>query len=247
LHTLKIHFPYGASEKLKTLIIENQGRVGNISEEEVIYLREKYDEKIKEADEEIRRIVKKLREMKIYDNSIIIITSDHGECFGEHGFLVHGHTPYEELIHVPLIIKFPYNKYGGKNYEQIVRHVDIVPTILDILNLKNKSEFQGISLIPIIEGKNITLDAYSWSKEAISLREKSYKYILYPESGKEELYDLEKDPKEQINLVYQNISLCRNLRNKLLSFINNLPKTRTEKSGVYEKSVKQLRELGYIK
>ena len=110
-----------------------------------------YEDMIYYNDHHLGELMKRLREMGIFDETFLIVTGDHGEAFGEHGFNSHGREPYDELLRVPLIMKFPYSNFCGE-ITGLVQHIDIMPTILDYLNIKADNAFQqGKSLIPLLE------------------------------------------------------------------------------------------------
>jgi arylsulfatase A-like enzyme len=263
-HLMDIHFPYNQTQRSRTYyansplnntdiidIIQKSEDLGtfpnvSISEEEISYLKDMYDESLIEADSYIGNIVEILKKTGIYDNTLIIISADHGEGFGEHGIFFHGGKPYNVLDHVPLIIKFPKNMYAGKTVEQVVRHVDIAPKIFDLLGLRSDMKMQGVSLIPAIEGSDLNQIIYSEGENSIAYGNKSYKYIYNLLFGKDELYDLEKDPGEKHNLIDENPELSKEFRTKLLSFVNSLEKVKTEKIVLSEELIRELRSLGYV-
>jgi arylsulfatase A-like enzyme len=111
---------------------------------------------IRYNDYHLGRLILKLKEEGLYENSLIIVTADHGESFGEHKWILkkptfgHSGVVYEEVIKVPLIVKYPQNKFAGKRYSTPVQLVDIYPTILDIGGIKaNEIEIEGQSLNPL--------------------------------------------------------------------------------------------------
>jgi arylsulfatase A-like enzyme len=114
-----------------------------------------YDAEILYTDEVmLKPIFKSLKDQGLYNDTMIIVTADHGEEFYDHGGWMHGHTLYNELINVPLIIKLPHGRFSGTTFENIVRSIDILPTILEELGIGLvQSEIDGKSLIKIIQGK----------------------------------------------------------------------------------------------
>ena len=110
------------------------------------YLFPRYDGAIADVDDQRRRLVERLRSLGIYDDSLIIITSDHGEAFDEKGIVGHSISLYQHQVHVPLIIKFPQQRQG-EIVDSFVSHVDLMPTVLDVLGIDPVGELQGRSLI----------------------------------------------------------------------------------------------------
>ena len=181
-----------------------------------------YDEELRYLDYRINELIKYLKKLDLYDNTVIIITSDHGECFGEHGLVFHGYGLYDELIRVPLIINCPSIIKKGRKIRKLVSLVDIFPTILDVceLNTNLLKNLPGKSLLKKYEKHEYIIAErgkfeyfYKIFKKAAPdfdptpyivsmkcLRTLRYKYIARS-SGKEELYDLKKDKNENINLV----------------------------------------------
>lgn len=174
LHTYQVHTPYASPEPynlmfyrgepiwkwahIEGLLTENGGfnKYKKFTDEERENLIALYDGCIRYTDEEFfKPLLQLLRDLKIYDRTMIIFTADHGEEFYEHGSWGHTHSLYNELIKVPLIIKFPGSEYRGQKVDSISRIVDIVPTILEAAGIDTKKfSFDGESLIPYITKKN---------------------------------------------------------------------------------------------
>jgi arylsulfatase A-like enzyme len=111
-----------------------------------------YDGEIAYADEIVGRLVKYLKSHQLYDRSTIILLSDHGEGLGDHGEEEHGLFVHEEAIHVPLIIKQESNTSPGRRVSDVVQHIDLVPTILDLVKAPIPWGLRGRSLKPLLEG-----------------------------------------------------------------------------------------------
>lgn len=132
-------------------ILEQDARKHNLEKVKSLYC-----DMIRYNDHHLGKFVSKLRKEGLYEDSLIIITADHGESFGDHktilGRPITGHSGivYEEAIKVPLIIKYPKNKFAGERYKMPVQLVDIYPTVLDICGIKYDSiNVEGISLNPM--------------------------------------------------------------------------------------------------
>ncbi len=114
-----------------------------------------YDAEIRYTDEALLKpVVEKLRAIGLYDDSMVIFTSDHGEEFFEHGAWDHGVHLYDESIRVPLVIKFPKSRFQGKRVESVVRGVDIMPTVLEEMEIETDHlNLDGQSLLPLLDGQ----------------------------------------------------------------------------------------------
>jgi tetratricopeptide (TPR) repeat protein len=168
-----------------------------------------YDGEIAYTDELVGRLVQYLKSHQLYDRSTIILLSDHGEGLGDHGEQEHGLFVYDEAIHVPLIIKQESNAGAGRRVADLVQHVDLVPTILDLVKAPGSGGFRGRSLKPVLEGTGRLQETsvysealyaryhFGWS-ELIALTDDRYRYIKAP---REELYDLQRDPGERTNIA----------------------------------------------
>jgi arylsulfatase A-like enzyme/cytochrome c-type biogenesis protein CcmH/NrfG len=168
-----------------------------------------YDGEIAYADEIVGRLINYLKKHQLYDRSTIILLSDHGEGLGDHGEQEHGLFVYAEAIRVPLIIKQESNAGAGRRIPDLVQHVDLVPTILNLVKAPVPDNLSGRSLKPLLEetGRLRERPVYS---EAIYARERfgwggltaltdgRYQFISAP---REELYDLARDPRQRENLA----------------------------------------------
>jgi len=174
-----------------------------------------YDGELAYLDYRLSELFKFLEDKGIIDDTFLIITSDHGEYFGEHGLAGHVLNLYDEIIHVPLIMMYPKHLPNGERISNIVSTVDIFPTVIDLLGIKSAllwDRLPGVSLRPF-ENKKFHEFIFAESdyvvpeekripkihKRCKCIRTESHKYIYSPES--EELYDLIKDPSEQTNLA----------------------------------------------
>ena len=170
---------------------------------------EPYDGEIAYTDELVGRLVKYLKSHQLYDRATIVLLSDHGEGLGDHGEQEHGLFVYDEAIHVPLIIKQEGNAGAGRRIADLVQHIDLVPTILDLVKAPGAGGLRGRSLKPVLEGTGKLAPAtiysealyaryhFGWS-ELTALTDERYRYIKAP---REELYDLARDPRERTNLA----------------------------------------------
>jgi arylsulfatase A-like enzyme len=110
-----------------------------------------YDGEIASNDNSFGLLLKALKERGLYEDTLIIFVSDHGEEFGEHGWWQHGASLYNEVLNVPLVIRFPDSLGRGRSVKKLVSHVDILPTVLDCLGAEAPTELPGQSLLPMVE------------------------------------------------------------------------------------------------
>lgn len=192
-----------------------------------------YDRKILFVDKQIKRLYSYFLEEGLNENTLWIITSDHGEGLGNHGWLYHDKHIYNEQLHVPLVFHSPSNLLGKKVVGHLVETIDILPTILDFLEIdiketKQSQNIQGISLFPFILGKNTYEKEYAFAQskggEKSSIQTKDYKYINDIITGKEEFYNLSEDPFELNNITDINVEeekILRELLTKKLIELQN--------------------------
>gem|GEM_PF-2201552 len=272
IHFLSPHSPYQPPEPYcsmfdkdyqgnikgtqKTLIDINKQKI-LVTERDIRHLRALYDGNLNYIDHILGEIFKAIKSNGIYDNSLIIITSDHGEGLMEHGYLFHNQYVYEESIHVPLILKFPksYNLIQ-KKIETIVELIDLYPTILDYLGIwYQQNLIQGKSLVPLIKSmpgysKQMIYSRGHGELFSFSSRFGNYKYIYHAPKVSEELYDISQDLEEKNNLVATHTNLVGYYKMKVLQWILQqwdsyqgfgLPKKYSKKQ------LESLKALGYLR
>jgi arylsulfatase A-like enzyme len=179
----------------------------HLTEEDGRHLADLYNAEIAFVDAGIGELVAKLKDLGLYDRTLIILHSDHGEGFGEHGFWYHGTTVYDEMARVPLIIKPPDSKNANKVVWGQVRNIDIGPTILDYCGLSYPQGCDGQSLRPFIETDAvpdlpaITETQVGKKSHLVAFRHRGHKLIYDVLNDKAWLYDLRADPGERTTLL----------------------------------------------
>jgi len=219
LHTYQVHHPYdpepeifelfdtGYDGQLKNEISVDVIKTINRSDAEVPdaalrHIVSTYDAEIREVDDAFGRLRLELQARSLWDPTVIALTSDHGEEFGEHGFVGwHSHTLFDELLDVPLTIKFQGGENAGRRIAELVRSIDIAPTLLKATDLRVPEEFSGIDLTALWSGREVPplvsisrLDRPDTAKVS-AIRDERFKLIrLF--SKRQKLFDLEDDPEE---------------------------------------------------
>jgi arylsulfatase A-like enzyme len=228
-----------------------------LNKEDINRLVSLYDGGIFYTDRQLGLLFDMLKKMGCYDNTIIILTSDHGEGFMEHDLIAHADIMYNEVMRIPLIIRWP--ELGNDvSVNNQVRSIDIMPTILDFVGIEPPSRIHGVSLHPMIGGEaKDNLIAFSeterrgFQKAVMDGKDK----LLYNcTSKKEEFFNLSKDPGEKFNKATEHYEKLEYMRSLLESWNKYLEMHKAEiQSGDIQKKekmdnlvVEQLKGLGYI-
>ena len=185
-----------------------------------------YDAEVNFIDDSLKALFSFINK-NLNQKCLVIITSDHGESFYEHGTFGHQGSVYDELLKIPLFIREMGEDKNPNSCKNFVQLIDIAPTILNYFNLNIPEDFQGISLLPVLNGKELErkelLITECYQKggvmkrnndegfKLISIRTHEWKYIMDEEKGSEFLFNLKNDPVENYNLIDVN-------REELLNF-----------------------------
>ncbi|MFP6654950.1 MAG: sulfatase-like hydrolase/transferase, partial [Myxococcota bacterium] len=215
-----------------------------------------YHAEVRYVDAEIGRLLRHLKQLRLDERTVVVITADHGESLNEHDENTHSAFVYQSTMHVPLIFRGPQTKFL-RNWRVAapVRTIDIAPTILDLLGLPPFAEAQGRSLTALMTGErdDLHLTSYGESLELHSmfgtsilrfLRRDQWKYI---HQLKPALYDLAADPRELRNLAEARPDRVEALAEALRAEIQSAPKKPgTAEVAIDEETIRQLRALGYV-
>lgn len=230
-------------------------------EQELQKLRSWYDNELASLDNEIGLLFKFLKEKNLFYETLIVVTSDHGELLGEHHDFGHGFWLYHELLHVPLIIKYPFGKSKGEVNHKMVQNIDIFAELLEQAHINLPPYIQGQPLNevthPIMSSikRNPTYkDRWParYDKDLVALysRQHNQHKLILSSRGSRNLYDLEQDPGE-INTIsrFPQLQVIEDELNSYLDFLKQfkglMPVHRAKK---LDKATKdRLRSLGYIK
>lgn len=178
----------------------------------------RYLNTLHEVDRQLGRLFAGLRERKLADDTLVVITGDHGESFGSpHASWGHGARLYQEGIQVPLVVWNPRLIKKGRHLPTIGSHVDVNPTVTDILGLRADDSWHGRSMFD--PGRPPRAYFYAANDDyLLGVREDDFKYIYNVTAGREELYDLAKDPEEQTNIADRHPVKCKRLRQRVAAW-----------------------------
>jgi arylsulfatase len=217
-------------------------------------LRKLYGSNIEYMDGFIGRMIAQLETARAYDDTVIALTSDHGEEFQEHGGWWHGTTLYDEAVHVPLIVKLPKSARAGARSEALAGLVDVMPTLLAAAGLSCSQACQGRDLFGALPAPAAVFAEEDHEGNVLrSIRTDAWKLILANDGNPRglaavELYDVRNDPGEKINLAAKNgervDALTRDL--DLLQQAARAHAVAGEAGKLDEASKERLRALGYI-
>ncbi len=216
-----------------------------------------YDGEVLYTDSQIGRLFKELKNQNIYEDSIIVFTSDHGEGLGQHKWVGHGRI-YNEQLFVPLIIKFPKKKsVSEKLRNQTVSLIDVLPTLVKEVNLdltkKEKHQFEGFNILNPIERKYVFSERVNRERDwepgiKYALTGNKWKYFHLTE-GADKLFDIKHDFIETKNVIEGSPEVAGELKKKILKKISSYKKYERENDTAPLPSDvrKELESLGYIK
>lgn len=215
-----------------------------------------YDGEIAFADAQVGRLLSSLRQRAVFEKSLIILASDHGESLGEHGEKTHGFFLYNSTLHVPLIVRMP--GAVSRTVRNEVSLVDVMPTLLQALAIPIPSSVQGRSLLSEVLGRpaentsNLYAESYppllhfGWNL----LRSLQWQGLKYIETTRPELYDTRTDPRELHNLFSARQALAREMSDRLHGLVRRF--TPSAAAAAPDKELtdpaltEALRSLGYV-
>ncbi len=206
-YTLDTHHPYLETDKPRDFGVEDPELA-------------RYLNAVRAADAEIGRFIDELSRRGLADSSLVAITADHGESFGQHGQTMHSFSLYEQAVHVPLVLLYPGFRHPGKRETVVGQHVDIAPTLMNLLGYAAPDEWQGRDLL----SSDRSPRAYFCSagnEIVLGLRDGRYKYHFYVAGERDELFDLEIDPREERDLAAEQPERCLAYRRRVAGFVQH--------------------------
>jgi arylsulfatase A-like enzyme len=266
LHYLELHWPYCPPHDLRGTFddgtseldlcadwrrLRDEMRTGEVrlTEADERRMRARYDEELLGVDRELGKLFDQLRQRGVWDETLVVVTADHGEEFGEHGGWFHGHTLHDELIHVPLIVKPPasWGAPRGRTVDALVEQRDLAATLLDAAGVGEAPAGTG-SLLPWVRGKEGPARPFvvSESMEQVTVRTAGWKLIAEKAAGALVLYDLAADPGETRDVAAAHADRVGELRRHLVAWRRGLVPAQRREVDVDEETRKGLEGLGYV-
>ncbi len=270
LHYREPHDPFNPPEAWVKKFVDPayQGEVGvdfekrvrintnasDLTAEDRKQIRNLYDANLAYGDFQVGQVIDQLRNAGLYENTIVIVTADHGEAIYEHGFQGHNSQLYEESAHIPLIMKLARKSGGSKAIDPVVRTIDLFPTLVDLLGFSRKEiSVDGRSSLPYLvsplpDGREVFTQ--TTLQHAYSYRENDYKYVVDRVYGDEELYNLRQDPEERRNLITVEPVRAKFYRSRLMAYMEiyrqSASRRKVEKAVIDESAKQNLEALGYL-
>ena len=211
------------------------------------------DARVAAADELVGQLVAFLKKRGLYTGGVIVLTSGHGLGLGDHGEDGHGLSLYEPAVRVPLIVKLPQRDGGGRHTAALVQHIDVAPTMLDLVGAPRPSKLGGRSLRNVLDSPTATIPPrqvyaesfaprlrFGWS-EVQSLTDERHRYIKSP---RPELYDVLQDPRERNDLSETETATLEPLRDALAKLPADIPVPQTAAPPDAERE--RLARMGYL-
>ncbi len=214
-----------------------------------------YDGEIAFTDRAIGRLLAGLTSLGMAERTVVILFADHGEEFGDHGGIAHGHSLHRELLHIPLIIRAP--GFAPRRVSAPVRQVDVMPTALELLGLPIPEGLEGTSLVPAMRGERLpdlpVLGELRQSRlhRADSLQRGGWKLLVDRVQQRAALYDLTRDPREHEDVAASHPERVNRMREELEALRAGAQRKadqyrEPERLVLPEEERESLRQLGYI-
>jgi len=230
--------------------------------------RERYRNEVAYTDHLIGKITAEIARLGLADDTLVLVTADHGEAFDEHENCQHTGDLYEELVRIPLLVRWPGKIRGGWRSSEPIGLVDVMPTVLDLLRLEAGTTLQGRSVGEALLGDESSvspgpvfferahferkkrLQGRRFFGTQLGVRDGRWKYMEATEESRRSLYDLETDPRESDNLIAERpdetMRLARVLADWRQQTMDARPEWRSQKRADSKEVVEGLRALGYV-
>jgi arylsulfatase A-like enzyme len=257
VHYFDPHAPYDAPESWVERFRAAESDEGSLSA-----TIDAYDAEIAYTDDAVGALLDRLREIGLEDDTLVIVTSDHGEGLMQHGHPTHGVQIYEEAVRVPLIFRLPGRIASGRVFHEPVELLDLAPTILDLLGSAPVDGLHGRNLAQTLAGdapldpqRPVHLHRRHYRArmmgeipvrgQKFGVRLEQWKYIESDDKESKELFDLESDPGERNNVYESNVDVGRSLSERIAAW--RLGRGReTSVQQLSPEDIERLRSLGYV-
>jgi arylsulfatase A-like enzyme len=273
-----LHFQIESAESRASLtgFFENEHRIDvSFFDDDVQMLRlmDHYDAEVRFVDSQIERLYERLSQLGLQSDTLWIITSDHGEGLGNHGWLVHGKFIYNEQIRIPLIFHFMSDEPSARRVPKLVELTDVMPTVLELVGADAHEPsplWQGTSFVPLLRPDGRTFpDKLAFAQrreyppdhkpldifrggldyepgETYGIQDHSFKYV-YRTEGNDEFFVLRDDPYESRNLIGEGLVQENRFRTFLLDRLARFrEQTDRDAEMVDEDTLRRLESLGYF-
>lgn len=216
------------------------------------------------TDAEVGKLLAGISERALDASTIVVITADHGEEFYDHGGFEHGHTFYDELLHIPLIVRAAGVGFmqtsadepqaRGFSVGTTVRHIDVAPTLCELVGIRPASSFMGESFVPLLKGhegkdRSVLSQGNMWGPGGNSWRKDGFKLVQQSSTAECELFDISSDPCEQNDLADEIPRLCQAMMGDLNLILQAVSHQRISNKAptLSDHEIEVLRSLGYVK
>lgn len=241
--------PYSA--ELHARAIEKFNEYEPLTPDERTLLEAQYDGEIAYLDQRLGELFDRLKERGLFENTLLIVTADHGESFGDKGTLQHRYAIYQQVVRVPLIVKYP-GENSARRIEQPASGVDVMPTVLDAAGAEPPAGLQGVSLkdLDTHASRLVLTEAHPYKVEDGPTLRAIYsgrlKFIFDAEGGRREVYDVLADPNEENNLYEQHAERHAEIEEGLKLWLESAPEPGAAEIEITPETEDRLRSLGYI-
>jgi arylsulfatase A-like enzyme len=213
----------------------------------------RYAEELLALDAELGRLFAALKARGAWDDTLVVLTADHGEELAERGGIEHGHTMYDELLHVPFLWKLPasWRRSRGGAVDALIETRSLLPTLFDLVGQPAVRGVSAPSLLPWLHGRAPEAAPYGYvageTNGMIAVRTARWKLVLTPEQKKQELYDLENDPGERANLAESRPRELAEMQKLLREWRRSLKPIGAAATTLDAETEEELRSLGYLR
>jgi arylsulfatase A-like enzyme len=212
----------------------------------------RYAEEVLALDQQIGAFFAELKKRGLWDDTLIVVTADHGEELAERGGIEHGHTLHEELLHVPFLWKLPssWGRARGRSVDALIETRSLLPTLFDLIGQPVAKEVSAPSLLPWLTGHEPDTKPYAWvaaeSNGMFSVRTEKLKAIFTAEKNTWQLYDLTNDPNELHDVAATRPRDLAEMQGLLRRWRTGLHPIGATAATLDAETEEKLRSLGYL-